>query len=119
MAKDLENGARSFKSQAVGSDSFALTINVKWLCQLIGLIIALTYTFYQYQTKLANLEREITAHREDIEDLIAHHEKQESARILHLEESIKWYEEAIVEVGGVSLNPLNWIAKKKEKNKGK
>ena len=55
MAKDLQNGARSFKGQTIGSDSFSLTINIKWLCQLIALIIGLTWTFYQYQMRIISM----------------------------------------------------------------
>ena len=111
--KDLQNGARSFKGQTIGSDSFALTINIKWLVQLIALIIGLTVTFYQYQTRIVAMENEIENHRKHIEQLIAKHEAQESARIEQLEESIKWYEKEMVKVGNVSLNPFSWKKKKK------
>ena len=113
MSKDLENGARSFKSQTIGSDSFALTINIKWLLQIIALIIGLTVTFYQYQMKITAMEDDIEQHRKDIEELIAHHQAEESARIELLEESVKWYEKELVKVGNVSLNPLSWKKRKK------
>ena len=115
MPKDIKNGARSFKGQSVGSDSFALTINIKWLCQLIALIIGLTITFYQYQMKIMAMEESIAQHKKDIEELIAHHEQEEQARITQLEESVKWYEKEMVKVGGVSLNPFSW---KKKRGKG-
>ena len=113
MSKDLENGARSFKSQTIGSDSFALTINIKWLLQIIALIIGLTVTFYQYQMKITAMEEDIEQHRKDIEELIAHHQAEESARIELLEESVKWYEKELVKVGNVSLNPFSWKKRKK------
>jgi|TARA_R100001530_G_C4218009_1_gene129185 cell division protein FtsL len=113
MSKDLENGARSFKSQTIGSDSFALTINIKWLLQIIALIIGLTVTFYQYQMKITAMEDDIEQHRKDIEELIAHHQAEESARIELLEESVKWYEKELVKVGNVSLNPFSWKKRKK------
>ena len=116
MAKDMENGARSFKGQTIGSDSFALTINVKWLCQLVALIVGLTVTFYQYQMRIMAMEDELEKHKKDIQELIAHHEQEEEARIAALEESVKWYEKEMVEVGGVSLNPFSW---KKKRDKGK
>jgi len=116
MAKDMENGARSFKGQTIGSDSFALTINVKWLCQLIALIVGLTVTFYQYQMRIMAMEDELQKHKKEIEELIAHHEQEEEQRIAALEESVKWYEKEMVEVGGVSLNPFSW---KKKRDKGK
>jgi len=116
MSKDMENGARSFKGQTIGSDSFSLTINIKWLCQLVALIIGLTVTFYQYQMRIITMENELAQHKKDIEELIAHHEQEEEKRILALEESVKWYEKEVVKVGGVSLNPLSW---KKKRDKGK
>ena len=116
MPKDIQNGARSFKGQTVGSDSFALTINIKWLCQLIALIIGLTITFYQYQMKIMAMEESIAKHKKDIEELIAHHEQEEQARITQLEESVKWYEKEMVNVGGVSLNPITWIKKRGKGN---
>ena len=109
----MENGARSFKGQTIGSDSFALTINIKWLIQLIALIIGLTVTFYQYQMKITSMEEDIEQHRKDIEELIAHHQAEESARIELLEESVKWYEKELVKVGNVSLNPFSWKKRKK------
>jgi len=112
----MENGARSFKGQTIGSDSFALTINVKWLCQLIALIVGLTVTFYQYQMRIMAMEDELQKHKKEIEELIAHHEQEEEQRIAALEESVKWYEKEMVEVGGVSLNPFSW---KKKRDKGK
>ena len=115
--KDLDNGARSFKSQTIGSDSFALTINIKWLIQLIALIISLTYAFYSYQTKLNYMEAQIERHRQEIETLLAVHEAEEEVRVAELEESIKWYEKEMVKVGNVSLNPFSWKNKKKKKNK--
>ena len=115
MPKDMENWARSFKCQTVGSDSFALTINIKWLCQLIALIIGLTVTFYQYQMKIMAMEQDIAQHKKDIEELIAHHEQEEKFRIEQLEEAVKWYEKEMGKVGGGSLNPFSW---KKKRGKG-
>jgi hypothetical protein len=118
MSKDMENGARSFKGQTIGSDSFSLTINIKWLCQLIALIVGLTVTFYQYQMKIKTMEEEIAKHKEYIEDLIAVHEEEEAERILQLEESVKWYEKELVKVGDMSLNPFSWKKKRgKERSK--
>ena len=77
--------------------------------------IGLTITFYQYQMKIMAMEESIAQHKKDIEELIAHHEQEEQARITQLEESVKWYEKEMVKVGGVSLNPFSW---KKKRGKG-
>ena len=59
------------------------------------------------------MEDDIEQHRKDIEELIAHHQAEESARIELLEESVKWYEKELVKVGNVSLNPFSWKKRKK------
>ena len=65
--------------------------------------------------KIMAMEESIAQHKKDIEELIAHHEQEEQARITQLEESVKWYEKERVKVGGVSLNPFSW---KKKRGKG-
>jgi len=116
MAKDLKNGARSFKTQVVGSDSWQLTLNVKWLMQAISLLLGIMWAFWSATNKIQTMERELVAHKMEIEKLISHHQEQEDLRISQLEESVKWYETEMVKVGGVSLNPLSW-KKKRGKNK--
>ena len=114
MAKDLENGARSFKTQVVGSDSWQLPLNVKWLMQAISLLLGIMWAFWSAMNKIQMMEQERMAHKLEIEKLISHHQEQEDLRITQLEESVKWYEAEMVKVGGISLNPLSW---KRGKNK--
>ena len=116
MAKDLKNGARSFKTQVVGSDSWQLTLNVKWLMQAISLLLGVMWAFWSATNKIQTMERELADHKLEITKLISHHQEQEDLRISQLEESVKWYETEMVKVGGVSLNPLSW-KKKRGKNK--
>ena len=116
MAKDLKNGARSFKTQVVGSDSWQLTLNVKWLMQAISLLLGVMWAFWSETNKIQTMERELADHKLEITKLISHHQEQEDLRISQLEESVKWYETEMVKVGGVSLNPLSW-KKKRGKNK--
>ena len=114
MAKDLENGARSFKTQVVGSDSWQLTLNVKWLMQAISLLLGIMWAFWSAMNKIQMMEQELMAHKLEIEKLISHNQEQEDLRITKLEEYVKWYEAEMVKVGGISLNPLSW---KRGKNK--
>ena len=116
MAKDLKNGARSFKTQVVGSDSWQLTLNVKWLMQAISLLLGVMWAFWSATNKIQTMERELADHKVEIGRLISHHQEQEDLRISQLEESVKWYETEMVKVGGVSLNPLSW---KKKRGKDK
>jgi hypothetical protein len=118
MSKDLENGARSFKTQVVGSDSWQLTVNVKWVLQAVSVLATILWTFFSAMDKIDTMETELVEHKAEIEKLISHHEEAENIRILELEESIKWYEKEMVQVGGVSLNPFSWKGKgKRGKNK--
>jgi hypothetical protein len=112
MAKDLKNGARSFKTQVVGSDSWQLTLNVKWLMQAISLLLGVMWAFWSATNKIQTMERELADHKVEIGRLISHHREQEDLRISQLEESVKWYETEMVKVGGVSLNPLSWKQKR-------
>jgi len=107
----LENGARSYKGQIIGSDSFSLTINFKWLIQVMGFILGITYTLYQYQMKIQTMERELSEHKEYIEELMAIHEEAENQRIAQLESDVEWYKKEL------DLNPLNWGKKKKRGKK--
>ena len=116
MAKDLENGARSFKGQVVGSDSWQLTLNVKWLMQVLSLLVGVLWAFWSAMNKMQMMEYELSEHKIEIAKLISHHQEQEDSRITQLEESIKWYEKEMVNVGGVSLNPFSW-KNKRGKNK--
>ena len=115
MPKDLNNGARSFKSEAIGSDSFAVTINFKWLLQLFVLVGSLIYTFYSYQMKIVDMEKRIVENQLELENLITLHEAESDLKLAKMEETIKWYETELVKVGGVSLNPFSWKSKKGKK----
>ena len=109
------NGARSFNNQIVGGDSWQLTLNMKWLGQAIFLLGTILWAAWSTQNRIIMMELELKEHQEEIGKLLTIHEAEENERIAHLEESLKWYEKEMVEVGGVSLNPLNWKYKKKKK----
>ena len=73
------------------------------------------YTFYTYQMKIINIENTIAENQLQLETLISIHEQESNAKLAQMEETIKWYEQEIVKVGGVSLNPFSWKSKKKGK----
>ena len=44
MADD-KKGARSYKGEVIGGDSFAITLNFKWLLQIIAATAIVVYSF--------------------------------------------------------------------------
>ena len=49
-------GARSYKREVIG-DSMAITINFKWLLQIIAATAIVVYGWYQLETRIQSLER--------------------------------------------------------------
>ena len=110
--KDLENGARSYKGQIVGSDSFSLTINVKWLIQVFAFVLGIAYTLYQYQMKIQMMAKDLEEHKAHIEELMAIHQQIEDERIATLETEVEWYKKEL------NVNPLAIFKKDKRKKRG-
>ena len=52
------NGARSYKGEVIG-DSMAITINFKWLLQILALVGMLVYSYWQIETRIRDLENKI------------------------------------------------------------
>ena len=76
-------------------------------------ISALIYGWFQVESRIADLEKNMDIANSEIADLVARHIAEEQTRYVEMEETLKWYESELVKVGGVSLNPLNWGKKKK------
>jgi hypothetical protein len=99
-------------SKNVIGDSFSITINLKWLLQLIALVSVVVYSFYSFQMKLNEMEGKIESNMVELQELIKLHEEESELKITELEETLKWYENELISVGGVSLNPLSWGKRK-------
>ena len=50
--------ARSYRGTMV-SDNAIISINVKWLGQMLVLVAGLVYGYYRIETRIGNLEQEI------------------------------------------------------------
>ena len=57
MADD-NKGARSYKGEVIG-DSMAITINFKWLLQIIAATAIVVYAFWQIEGRIQDLERKM------------------------------------------------------------
>ena len=106
--KGENNGARSYKGQILG-DSMAITINFKWLIQIIIATAMLVYGWYQLETRIQALERNMVVALEEIELHEEARKKAEKKHIDEIQEQLEWYESEL------NLNPFSWGKKKKGK----
>ena len=105
-------GARSYKTQVIG-DSMAVTINFKWLLQLIVAVGMVVYGWWQLESRIQELERNMTI---ALEEIAIYEEERAIAEQEHIEmlenqmqEQNVWIEQEL----GINLNPFSWGKGKK------
>ena len=108
MSGDKPKTARSYRGTVV-DDNAVISINIKWLGQMLVLIASLVYGYYRIETRIANLERGIGVANEEIENLVSKHIADEEVKIAKMQEQLEWYETEL------NLNPLSWGKKRKRK----
>ena len=106
--KDDNKGARSYKSEVIG-DSMAITINFKWLLQIVALVCIATYAFWKIEGRIQTLERNMVLALEEIELHETERKEAEQEHIAVMEERMGWYEKEL------NLNPFSWGKSKKKK----
>ena len=109
---DKKDGARSYRGSVIG-DSMNLTINIKWLIQLFVVAGMLVYGWYQLESRIQDLERNMVVALEEIE---LHEKERQIAEEQHIQqleaqmqEQTVWIEQEL----GINLNPFSWGKKKK------
>ena len=102
--------ARSYRATVVGDNS-VVSINLKWLGQMLVLVAGLVYGYYRIETRIAELERRVELSDTNIEELVSKHIIEEEAKIAQMQEQLEWYEKEL----SLELNPLNWGKKKRKK----
>ena len=107
MADD-KKGARSYKGEVIG-DSMAITINFKWLLQIIAATAIVVYSFWKIEGRIQELERNMLLALEEIELHEAERKQAEDAHVAQMEERMLWYESEL------NLNPFSWGKKGKKK----
>jgi len=111
MADD-KKGARSYKGEVIG-DSMAITINFKWLLQIIAGTAIVVYFFWRMESRIVNLERNMVVALEEIELHETERQIAEEKHIhdleLQMQEQTVWIEQEL----GINLNPFSWGKKKK------
>ena len=108
MAISKEDTARSYKGTVI-DDNMVVSLNLKWLVQIITLCAMLVYSYYRIEMIIVELEDKFIQADTHIEDLLAKHEAEEAEKRVALEEQIKFYEKEF------NINPLSWGKRKKKK----
>ena len=107
MEVDSNNkGARSYRSEVVG-DSMAITINFKWLLQIIAATAMAVWAFWRMESRIVELERNMDLALQEIELHEKERQTAEQKHIAEMEERMQWYETEL------NLNPFSWGKKKK------
>ena len=104
---DENKGARSYKSEVIG-DSMAITINFKWLLQIIAGTAIVVFAFWKIEGRIQELERQMVVAMEEIELHEAERQLAEEQHIQQLEAQMQdqkvWIEKEL----GINLNPFSW-----------
>tara|TARA_B100000424_G_C22933436_1_gene496590 strand:+ start:1165 stop:1482 length:318 start_codon:yes stop_codon:yes gene_type:complete len=104
---DKPKTARSYRSNII-DDNAVISINLKWLGQILILLGGIVYGYWRMETRIINLEKEVAEADLEIEKLVQKHIHEEDEKIAQLQEQLKWYETEL------NLNPLSWRKKKKK-----
>ena len=108
---DKKDGARSYRGEVLG-DSYSLTINFKWLLQIIALVSIVTFGFWKIESSIQDLERQMVLAMEEIE---LHDEERKVAEEKHIktleaqmQEQTDWIQKEF------NINPFSWGKSKKK-----
>jgi len=97
--------ARSYRGTVV-DDNAIVSINLKWLGQLLVLVGMLVYGYWRIESRLGQLEESMVANDIKIGSLLDKHIVEETLQREQLEEKVAWYEK--------NINPLSWGKRKKK-----
>jgi hypothetical protein len=69
----------------------------------------LVYSYYRLETKLRDLERNLSQAQTQLQELIDQHIKEDVVKVQQMEEQLAWFQKEL------NLNPLSWTKKFKKK----
>ena len=98
--------ARSYRG-AIVDDNAVISLNIKFLANVVLAIGALVYGYWKVETRIATLEGKMLEANEQIGGLLDKHIVEERIERAELAEKVKWYEK--------NINPLSWRKKGKRK----
>ena len=101
-----EGGARSVKTSVIG-DSMSVTINFKWLIQLLVVVSMAVYGFWNLQERIHHLELSLDSAMSQLLVIEAERKIESAQNLAELQEQLGWYEKEL------NLNPFSWGKKKK------
>tara|TARA_R110002020_G_scaffold166205_1_gene354086 strand:+ start:1563 stop:1898 length:336 start_codon:yes stop_codon:yes gene_type:complete len=111
MSEKNNNGkpetARSYRGALV-DDNAIISINIKWLGQLLVLVGMLVYGYWRIESRLGNLEEAMVTADIKIGDLLGKHIVEETLQREQLEDKVAFYEKEL------NLNPFSWGKKKRK-----
>ena len=90
------------KDNKVIGDSMSVTINFKWLIQLIVVICVGAYGVYKFETRINQLETSLEDAVETLMVLEQERKVDQQKEMSELEQKIGWYEKEL------NLNPFSW-----------
>ena len=103
---DKNSGVRSFGSEVIGGDSFSVTLNFKWLLQIIAATAIVVYSFWRIEGRIQELERNMSVALEEIE---LHEKERKTAEAKHIKDleaqmqsEREWYQSEL----GINFNPV-------------
>jgi len=99
--------ARSYRGTVV-DDNAIVSINLKWLGQLLVLVGMLVYGYWRVESRLGGLEDKMLDANEQIGNLLNKHIVEERAEREDLAEKVAFYEKEF------NINPLSWGKRKKK-----
>ena len=76
-------------------DNAVISINVKWLLQLLVAIAGLVYSYYTVVQRIADLERRVDESDTTITELVQKHIAEEEERYKEMEEELKWHQKLL------------------------
>ena len=107
---DKKDGARSYRGEVIG-DSMSLTINFKWLLQIIALVAIVTFSFWKIEGRIQDLERQMVLAMEEIE---LHDQERKIAEEKHIKDlELRMKEQTDWIQKEFNINPFSWGKKKK------
>ena len=105
LGKGENKGARSYKGEVIG-DSMAVTINFKWLIQIIILVAVVTFSFWTIEGRIQELERKMVLAMEEIELHDKERIRSQEAHEKQLEAEVSLLKKEL------NINPFSWGKKK-------
>ena len=99
--------ARSYRATVL-DDNFQVSLNIKWLGQIMVLIGMLVYGYWNVIARIEALEYGMATSDTKVAELISKHIEDEQIRYTKMEQDLEWYKKEL------NLNPLSWRKKKKK-----